>query len=174
MSVLNYDILLDNIKRIHFIGIGGSGMCPLAEILNSEGYQLSGSDMNEGETLDRIKGYGIPVYMGHRAENIDGAELVVYSAAIKEDNPERKAAVEQGIPCIERSVMLGVVTRRYKKALLTINDRATDMCRLSLLDGKEAKSSTRAVIEKLKPNEPRENSVYLLFSNAVLPVLRPE
>ena len=62
MSVLNYDILLDNIKRIHFIGIGGSGMCPLAEILNSEGYQLSGSDMNEGDTLDRIKGYGIPVY----------------------------------------------------------------------------------------------------------------
>lgn len=117
MSVLNYDILLDNIKRIHFIGIGGSGMCPLAEILNSEGYQLSGSDMNEGETLDRIKGYGIPVYMGHRAENIDGAELVVYSAAIKEDNPERKAAVEQGIPCIERSVMLGVVTRRYKRSI---------------------------------------------------------
>ena len=114
---MNYDILLDNIKRIHFIGIGGSGMCPLAEILNSEGYQLSGSDMNEGETLDRIKGYGIPVYMGHRAENIDGAELVVYSAAIKEDNPERKAAVEQGIPCIERSVMLGVVTRRYKRSI---------------------------------------------------------
>ena len=58
--------------------------------------------------------------------------------------------------------------------MLAINDRATDMCRLSLLDGKEAKSSTRAVIEKLKPNEPRENSVYLLFSNAVLSVLQPE
>ena len=54
MSVLNYDILLDNIKRIHFIGIGGSGMCPLAEILNSEGYQLSGSDMNEGETVQSL------------------------------------------------------------------------------------------------------------------------
>ena len=67
-----------------------------------------------------------------------------------------------------------VIGKKHKKALLAINDRATDMCRLSLLDGKEAKSSTRAVIEKLKANEPRKNSVYLLFSNAVLPVLRPE
>lgn len=114
---MNYDILLNKIKRIHFIGIGGSGMCPLAEILRGEGYELSGSDMNEGETLERIKSYGIPVYMGHRAENIKGAELVVYSAAVKESNPERKAAIEQGIPCIERSVMLGVVTRRYKRSI---------------------------------------------------------
>ena len=114
---MNYDELLNHIKRIHFIGIGGSGMCPLAEILRSEGFELSGSDMNEGETLDRIKSYGIPVYMGHAAENIKGAELVVYSAAIKETNPERKAASEQGIPCIERSVMLGVVTRRYKRSI---------------------------------------------------------
>ncbi len=114
---MNYDSLLNNIKRIHFIGIGGSGMCPLAEILRSEGFELSGSDMNEGDTLDRIKGYGIPVYMGHKEENIEGAELVVYSAAIKETNPERKAAMEQDIPCIERSVMLGVVTRRYKRSI---------------------------------------------------------
>ena len=114
---MNYDELLNHIKRIHFIGIGGSGMCPLAEILRSEGFELSGSDMNEGETLDRIKSYGIPVYMGHAEENIKGAELVVYSAAVKETNPERKAAAEQGIPCIERSVMLGVVTRRYKRSI---------------------------------------------------------
>ena len=92
---MNYDELLNHIKRIHFIGIGGSGMCPLAEILRSEGFELSGSDMNEGETLDRIKSYGIPVYMGHAAENIKGAELVVYSAAIKETNPERKALQEK-------------------------------------------------------------------------------
>ena len=114
---MNYDSLMDNIKRIHFIGIGGSGMCPLAEILHHEGYELSGSDMNEGETLDRIKGYGIPVFMGHAAENIKGAELVVYSAAIKETNPERQAAKELGIPCIERSVMLGIVTRRYRRSI---------------------------------------------------------
>ncbi len=114
---MNCDHLLDNIKRIHFIGIGGSGMCPIAEILMSEGFEISGSDMNEGETLDKIKGYGIPVYMGHRAENIEGAELVVYSAAVKEDNPERAAAMENNIPCIERSVMLGIVTRRYNRSV---------------------------------------------------------
>ena len=114
---MDYDKLLNEIKRIHFIGIGGSGMCPLAEILMSEGYEISGSDMNEGETLDKMKGYGIPVYMGHAAENISGAELVVYSAAVKESNPERVAAKEQDIPCIERSVMLGVVTRRYKRSI---------------------------------------------------------
>ena len=82
---MNKDHLLDNIKRIHFIGIGGSGMCPLAEILHSEGFILSGSDCNEGETLDRIRSYGIPVHMGHKAENIDGAELIVYTAAVKKD-----------------------------------------------------------------------------------------
>ncbi len=114
---MNYDKLLDNIKKIHFIGIGGSGMCPLAEILRSEGFELSGSDMNESDTLDRIKSYGIPVHMGHKAENIDGADLVVYSAAIKETNPERAEAVKRNIPCIERSIMLGIVTRRYRRSI---------------------------------------------------------
>ena len=114
---MKYDNILENKKRIHFIGIGGSGMCPLAEILMSEGFEIQGSDMNEGETLDKIKSYGIPVFMGHRAENIDGAELVVYSAAVKEDNPERKAAKERNIPQIERSVMLGIVSRRYRRSI---------------------------------------------------------
>jgi len=114
---MNKDHLLDNIKRIHFIGIGGSGMCPLAEIMHSEGFELSGSDCNESDTLERIKGYGIPVHMGHRAENIEGAELVVYTAAVKPDNPELVAAKEQGIPAIERSVMLGIVTRRYNRSI---------------------------------------------------------
>ena len=91
---MDYDKLLNEIKRIHFIGIGGSGMCPIAEILMSEGFEISGSDMNEGETLDKMKGYGIPVYMGHAAENIKGAELVVYSAAVKETkSPALSAAL---------------------------------------------------------------------------------
>lgn len=109
--------LLDDVHHIHFIGIGGSGMCPLAEILKAEGFELSGSDMNESDTLDRIKSYGIRVYMGHRAENIQGAQLVVYSAAIKDNNPELQAARISGIPAIERSVMLGLVTRRYNRSI---------------------------------------------------------
>lgn len=135
MFVVNYDKLLNEIKRIHFIGIGGSGMCPIAEIMMSEGFEISGSDMNEGETLDKMKGYGIPVYMGHAAENIKGAQLVVYSAAVKESNPERKAAVEQGIPCIERSVMLGVVCRRYKRSIA--------------VSGTHGKTSTTAMLSQI-------------------------
>ena len=114
---MKYDSILENIKRIHFIGIGGSGMCPLAEILHTEGFELSGSDANESDTLQRIRSYNIPVYMGHRAENIEGAELVVYTAAVKADNPELVAANEKGIPCLERSVMLGIVTRRYNRSI---------------------------------------------------------
>lgn len=117
MIFLKYDNILDEIKRIHFIGIGGSGICPLAEILKAEGYYITGSDISESDTLERIKGYGIPVFMGHKAENIEGAELVVYTAAAKQDNPELVAAREKGIPCLERSVMLGIVTRRYKKSV---------------------------------------------------------
>ncbi len=113
----SYDDILDKIKRVHFIGIGGSGMCPLAEIMLSKGYEVSGSDMNDGDTLQRIIGYGVPVYMGHKAENIKGAELVVYTAAVKSDNPELAAAREQGIPTLERSVMLGVLARRYKNTV---------------------------------------------------------
>ena len=132
---MNKDHLLDNIKRIHFIGIGGSGMCPLAEILHSEGFILSGSDCNEGETLDRIRSYGIPVHMGHKAENIEGAELIVYTAAVKKDNPELVAAEEKGIPAIERSVMLGIVTRRYNRSIA--------------IAGTHGKTSTTAMLSQL-------------------------
>lgn len=108
---------LENIKTIHFVGIGGSGMCPIAEILLSKGYNITGSDCNESDTLDRIKTYGITVHMGHNAENVVGADLVVYSAAIKKDNPELVSAKEKGIPTMERSEMLGVVTDKYKDSI---------------------------------------------------------
>ena len=107
------DKILDGIKNIHMIGIGGSGMCPLAEILNAKGYKLTGSDNNESDPLKRVRALGAKVYMGHNAENIKGAELVVYSAAISEENPELVAAKEQGIPVMERSHLLGALTRRY-------------------------------------------------------------
>ena len=109
--------LLDRVKRLHFVGIGGSGMCPMAEILHHKHYILTGSDMNESDTLERIKGYGIPVFMGHRAENIGDAEAVVYTAACKQDNPELVAAREKGIPTLERSVMLGLLTKKFEKAI---------------------------------------------------------
>ena len=90
-------------------------MCPMAEILFHKGYQLTGSDINESDTLERIRGYGIPVHMGHRAENVGDAQCVVYTAACKADNPELVAARERGIPTLERSVMLGMLARKFKR-----------------------------------------------------------
>ncbi len=113
----NIDTLLKKVRRIHFIGIGGSGMCPLAEILHSEGYQLSGSDNNPGDTLERIKALGIPVFMGQRAENIGDAEMVVYTAALLPDNPELVAAKESGVPTFERAELFGAISRLYRHCI---------------------------------------------------------
>lgn len=107
------DKLIDSVTRIHMIGIGGSGMSPLAEILHAKGYRLTGSDNNPSYTLDRIRSLGIPVAMGHRAENIGDAELVIYSAAIMQDNAELAEARRRGIPTLERSYLLGALTRKY-------------------------------------------------------------
>ena len=111
------DKLIQNIKRVHMIGIGGSGMCPLAEILHSKGYELSGSDNNESDPLKRVRKLGAKVFMGHNADNIKGAELVVYSAAISQDNPELCEARRLGIPTMERSVLLGALTRYYDNVI---------------------------------------------------------
>ena len=88
-------------------------MCPLAEILHSKGYILTGSDNNETDTLKRIRALGIDVKMGQCAENINGAEMIVYTAAIMADNPELIAAKASGIPTFERSKLLGAVSRKF-------------------------------------------------------------
>ena len=111
------DRIIEKVKNIHLIGIGGSGMCPLAEILHSKGYLITGSDNNESDPLKRIKALGIKVYMGHAPENVHGAELIVYSAAISEDNPEIVVAKKLGIPLMERSHLLGALTRRYDNVI---------------------------------------------------------
>lgn len=106
-------------KHIHFIGIGGSGMYPLAQILHTKGYYLTGSDNNETATLDAVRKMGIPVTLGQRAENIEGADCIVFSAAIMEDNPELIAAREaerRGVRLAERAELLGLVTAQFDRA----------------------------------------------------------
>lgn len=109
--------ILKNMKHVHFIGIGGSGMYPLVQILHTQGYNISGSDNNETETLDAVRKLGIKVYMGQSAENIEGADLIVYSAAIMADNPELVAAKASDAITVERSELLGLVTSWYKNAI---------------------------------------------------------
>ena len=108
---------LENKRHIHFIGIGGSGMFPLAQILHAKGYYLTGSDNNETDTLQMVREMGIPVTLGQKAENIEGADLIVHTAAIMPDNPELIAARESGVPTIERSVLLGEITAHYSDAV---------------------------------------------------------
>ena len=110
-------MILDGKKHIHFIGIGGSGMYPLAQILHSKGYYLTGSDNNETETLQAVRNMGIPVTLGQKAENIEGADLIVHTAAIMADNPELIAAKASGVPVLERSELLGLVTSWYDNAV---------------------------------------------------------
>ena len=110
-------MLLENKKHIHFIGIGGSGMFPLAQILHGKGYYLTGSDNNETDTLQMVREMGIPVTLGQKAENIEGADLIVHTAAIMDDNPELIAARASGVPTIERSVLLGEISAWYPAAI---------------------------------------------------------
>jgi UDP-N-acetylmuramate--alanine ligase len=99
------------VKRLHFVGIGGIGMCGLAELLKSVGLEVTGSDLSVGETTERLMSLGIKVHRGHRAENVSGADVVVYSSAVNESNPEVAAARSAGIPVIKRAEMLGEVMR---------------------------------------------------------------
>ena len=103
----------EGVKHIHFIGIGGSGMFPIVQILHALGYQITGSDNNPSDIVDMERAMGIPVVMGQKAENIEGADMIVHTAAIMADNPELIAAKASGLPVWERSKMLGAVSACY-------------------------------------------------------------
>ncbi len=98
-------------NRFHFVGIGGIGMCGLAELLKNIGAQVTGSDLTENANTDRLKALGIPIYKGHNAKNIGNAEVVVYSSAINFQNPEIAAARAQLIPLIPRAEALAEIMR---------------------------------------------------------------
>ena len=118
MFVTDYTMhLLDHVKKIHFIGCGGSGMYPLIQILTAKGYDISGSDVLDGSIIRSEREMGVKVSLGHAADNVIGSDLVVYSAAIAKDNVELNAAASYGIPTVERSVLLGYVSRLYKDSI---------------------------------------------------------
>ena len=103
--------------HIHLIGIGGSSMSGLAEMLIDQGYIVSGSDRDETYLVHYVREKGAKVRIGHHAENVEGADLIVYSAAIAADNPEIVEAKKRGIPCIERAYLLGQLMEGFPLAV---------------------------------------------------------
>jgi UDP-N-acetylmuramate--alanine ligase len=99
------------IRHIHFIGVGGSGMSGIAEVLLNLGYTISGSDLSDSSTLRRLASLGIQTHVGHSAENVKGADAVVTSTAVKADNPEVLVARSRHIPVVPRAVMLAELMR---------------------------------------------------------------
>src|SRR3989442_9860345 len=99
------------IGPIHFVGIGGIGMSGIAEVLCNLGYTVQGSDASESANVSRLRDKGIPITVGHKAENVAGADVLVVSTAIKRDNPELMAARAQRIPVVRRAEMLAELMR---------------------------------------------------------------
>ncbi len=103
--------------RAHLVGIGGVSMSPLAEVLSGAGLTITGSDMQESRTVARLRSVGIHVVIGHRAESVQGAQCVIRTAAVHDDNPEIAAARAAGIPVFERAQAWGAIMRHYANAL---------------------------------------------------------
>jgi UDP-N-acetylmuramate--alanine ligase len=104
-------------KHVHLIGIGGVSMRPLGLVLRGKGLNVTGSDMNASVSTEELIKNGIPVAIGHRAENIAGADCIIRTAAVHNDNPEIAAARAAGIPVFERAQAWGVIMREYKNAV---------------------------------------------------------
>ena len=116
---MNNTVHIDNFKgkRLHLIGVGGCSMNGLAQILTRRGYVVTGSDRSESPFTRRLQELGLSVTIGHDAKNVEGADLIVYSAAIKKDNVERAEAAKRGIPELERSVVLGQLSSQYERVV---------------------------------------------------------
>lgn len=125
---------MGRVEQIHFVGIGGVGMCGIAEVLHNEGYRVTGSDVGEGVTVSRLRAMGITVYVGHRTEHIEGADVVVRSSAVKPDNPEITAAHARMIPVIPRAAMLAELMRfRHGIAIAGTHGKTTTTSLVSSL-----------------------------------------
>ncbi len=104
-------------RRAHLVGIGGVSMAPLAEVLHGMGMAITGSDMNESSSVCHLRSLGIPVAIGHSAENIGNAELLIRTAAVHDENPEIAAAIDKGLPVFARAEAWGALMRSYQNAL---------------------------------------------------------
>jgi UDP-N-acetylmuramate--alanine ligase len=104
-------MMMKTIKNIHFVGIGGIGMSGIAEILLSQGFKVTGSDLTKSEVTERLESLGVIIYEGHSADNLKEVDVLVYSSAVNMENPEIKEAISRKIPVIKRSEMLAECMR---------------------------------------------------------------
>lgn len=128
-------INLKEVKNIHCIGIGGVGLSAIAHILMSQGYNLTGSDMNPSEIVDKLREAGATVFSAHEESNVEEADIIVYSAAIGDDNPEVKRAKEKGIPMVSRAEMLGHLMQQCENSIAVAgtHGKTTTTSMLSLI-----------------------------------------
>lgn len=131
------------IKSIHMIGVGGAGMCGIAEVLLNLGYYVSGSDMREGAALTRLRELGVQVYIGHRGEQAVGADVVVISSAVAEENPELQAARANRIPVVPRAEMLAELMRyRHGIAVAGTHGKTTTTSMIAAIFGEQGLDPT--------------------------------
>lgn len=145
--MLNFDIDKSNYKKIHFIGIGGISMSGLAEILLNKNYIVTGSDMNNSNIIEKLKNDGALIHIGHDSKNINDVDLVVYTSAISEDNPEYIFAKENNIPMMDRATFLGELMKAYENSIGVA--------------GTHGKTSTTGMISSILVNSKIDSTILL-------------
>jgi UDP-N-acetylmuramate--alanine ligase len=137
-------------QRIHFVGVGGVGMSGIAEVLINLGYKIGGSDLKETDTTKRLESLGAKIFIGHASSNIEGADVVVISSAVKEDNPEVAAARERQVPVIPRAEMLAELMRlKYGIAIAGAHGKTTTTSMISTILSKGGIDPTVVIGGKL-------------------------
>lgn len=126
---------MSTIRTIHLIGIGGVSVSAVAEILHTNGYEISGSDMSSSPTTEALKNKGFKIYIGHSADHIKNIDLVVYTSAVGDENPELSEAMAKGIPCLSRAEMLGQIMSAYQDSIA--------------ISGTHGKTTTTSMITRL-------------------------
>lgn len=126
--------IFNKIKKIHFVGIGGSGMSGIAEVLLNLGYKVSGSDIKDSEIIKRLRKLGAKIYLKHKKENVKNVDVVVYSSAVKKDNPEILEAKRRNIPVIPRIEMLAEIARmKYTISICGTHGKTTTTSMVSTI-----------------------------------------
>ncbi|WP_323842383.1 MULTISPECIES: UDP-N-acetylmuramate--L-alanine ligase [unclassified Moraxella] len=169
------------IKHIHFVGIGGAGMCGIAEVLFNQGYGVSGSDIKQSGVTQRLSQLGMTIFIGHNADNIKNADVIVVSSAIDKNNPEIKSALQARLPVVRRADMLGELMRyRHSIAVAGAHGKTTTTSLLTMMLTEAGFDPTYVIGGKLNAsgkNASLGNSRYLVAeadeSDASFLSLRP-